>query len=101
MRSSARTGRYRDEAAASSLLHPGQNAFDCQKRLCQVAVDRRAPTVLRYLFQWSGFCEAAAGIGNENVDRTKRTFHLTPHRFDVVEARHVAHHLNDGSTSLL
>src|SRR5262245_39163252 len=101
MRSSARTGRYRDQATASSLLHPRKDAFDRQERRRQVAVDRRSPTLLRYLFQWSRFREAAAGIGDENVNRTERAFHLTPHRFDVLEARHIAHDLNHGSTSLL
>src|SRR5262249_36303675 len=81
-----------DDAAGPPLLHRRQHALDGKKRGRQIALDGGAPSVLTDLFQRSGHREAAAGIGDDDVDWSERSFDVPSHGLEVVEFRDLGNH---------
>src|SRR5437867_328124 len=76
MRSVPRDGRERDDAAGSPSLHPRQNTLESQKGGGEVAIHRGSPALFAGLFERTGWREAAARIGNKNIDRSQLALDL-------------------------
>src|SRR6516164_11238104 len=82
----ARGGRRnRNDVAGSALLHARQEAFDGEEGRGEIAVDRCSPLLLARLLDWAGRGEAAAGIGDEDVERPEFPFNPAAHGFDIAE----------------
>src|SRR4029450_14130128 len=94
---SCRARRNGDDASAFPLLHSGPAALDRQKGRCEIAVDRRAPSVFRYLFKRSGPRDATSSVRDQNVNRAGGVLGLEAYRFDVVESWDVTRPRNAGS----
>src|ERR1700751_4481323 len=88
-----------DDISGFSLLHARQNALDREKCRGEIAVNRCAPPFLGCLLQRAGHGEAAASVGDQNIDRAQFPFDLAPHGFDVAELRRIARDLTGASAS--
>src|SRR5206468_4883311 len=64
-------------------------------------VDACAPTVLTRLLDRSGHRKAAAGVRDQNVDRSQLLLDLTAHRLDLAELGDVGGHPRRASTGAL
>src|SRR5262252_161233 len=74
----ARRGRRnRNDVPCSALLHARQEAFNREEGRSEIAVDRCSPLLLTRLLDWAGRGEAAAGIGDEDVERPEFPFNPT------------------------
>jgi hypothetical protein len=88
-----------DHAAAAALLHPREKALEGEERGEQVAVDRRAPAVLRYLLQRHGRRQAPARVGDEDVHPAELGLDLAADRLDPREVAQLAGH-RDGRAAV-
>src|SRR5262252_4177770 len=102
--SSARGGRrHSDDATAPALLHAGEEALDRQEGGGKITLHGDTPVLVADVFQRGRLGEAAACIGNENVDRAQLVFDFTSHRLDVREFRDVCcdtDHMSPGMLDL-
>jgi hypothetical protein len=73
-------------------FHAGQKAFNREEGGGEIAVDRCSPLLLARLLDGPGCGEAAAGIGDEDVDRAEFAFDPPAHGFDIAELGDVPGH---------
>src|SRR3954463_6205047 len=76
-------GRHGDDIARLPCLHAGQNAFDGQKRGGEIVIERGMPPALVDLFEWAWLGEAAARVGDQNVDGPQLLLDPMAHRLDL------------------